>query len=75
MPIEDEMRLEIRRLEKEISLIDNELEKLHNKMIHLIEIRKKNEHELKIFRASFGEDLGNDVQIQSNLARLLREKV
>lgn len=74
MPLEDEMKLEIRKLEKEISLIDDEMEKLHNKIIQLIMLRKKKEHDLKVLRVNF-EDRGDDKEIQTSLAKLLREMV
>ena len=51
MTIEEEMINEIRKLEKEIDSIDDELEKLHNKIIQLISARKKKEHDLRILRA------------------------
>ena len=74
MPLEEEMRHEMRKLEKEIMLIDDELEKLHSQILHLIAIRKKKEHDLRILRQNFGEE--NDAaQIQTTLAKLLREKV
>ena len=72
MTIEEEMINEIRKLEKEIDSIDDELEKLHTKIIHLIAERKKKEHDLRILRANF--DIGNDKDIQLTLERLLRER-
>lgn len=74
MPLEDEMRYEIRKLEKEISLIDDELEKQHAKILQLIMIRKKKEKDLKILRSNFGE-VPEEEEIQTTLAKLLREKM
>lgn len=74
MTIEEEMVNEIRRLESEIDTIDMEMEKLHNKMLHLIGLRKKKEHDLHILRMNdFGE--GEAQEFQTSLSRLLREKV
>ncbi len=71
MPIEEEMRREVARLEREIDLIDVEMEKLHNKILQLIAIRKKKEHDLRILRGDYEEDK----EFQTTLARMLREKV
>ncbi|MEM7819354.1 MAG: hypothetical protein QXD48_00815 [Candidatus Aenigmatarchaeota archaeon] len=75
MPIEDEMRAEMKKLEKEIELIDDELEKLHNKILHLIMIRKKKERDLKVLRSSFGYEEEMEKEIQTTLAKLLKEKI
>lgn len=72
MSLEEEMVNEIRKLESEIDVLDMEMEKLHNKMLHLIGLRKKKEHDLRTLRMNFGED---DREIQMSLTRLLREKV
>ena len=57
MPLEEEMQNEVKRLEREISVIDEELEKLHKKILQLIMIRKKKDHDLKILKRDFGEDI------------------
>ncbi len=72
MTLEEEMVNEIRRLESEIDTIDSEMEKLHNKMLHLIGLRKKKEHDLHILRMN---DFGEEQEVQTSLSRLLREKV
>jgi hypothetical protein len=71
MTVEEQMKIELRRLEKEIELIDDELEKLHTKIIQLILLRKKKEKDLRIIRSNFGEDV-SDEEIQTSLAKLLR---
>ncbi|MBI2971884.1 MAG: hypothetical protein HYY37_05685 [Candidatus Aenigmarchaeota archaeon] len=71
MPLEEEMHREIARLEREIDLIDTEMEKLHSKILQFITLRKKKEHDLRILRGSFAEE---DKEFQTTLARLLREK-
>ena len=72
MTLEEEMRNEIRRLERETDSIDDELEKLHSRIVQLIAIRKKKAHDLRILRANF--ELGEDKDIQTTLERLLRER-
>lgn len=71
MSVEDQMKIELRRLEKEIEMIDDELEKLHSKLLSLIVLRKKKEKDLKIIRSNFGEEISDD-EIQTSLAKLLR---
>lgn len=66
----------MRKLEKEISLLDDELEKLHNKILQLIMLRKKKERDLKVFRENIlGYDEDEDGEIQTTLAKLLKEKL
>lgn len=73
MPLEEEMRLEIRKLEKEIDLLDEELTKLHGRILHILAIRKRKEHDLKTLRANF-EPTEEDKEFQTTLAKLLKEK-
>ncbi|MFH0949054.1 MAG: hypothetical protein V1802_01040 [Candidatus Aenigmatarchaeota archaeon] len=76
MAIENEMRSEIRKLEKEISFLDDELEKLHNKIVQLIMLRRKKEHDLRVLKANFEEPSAIDErEVQTTLARLLKEKI
>lgn len=71
--IEEEMRQEMYKLEKEIAEIDSELEKLNNKMISLMVVRKKKDHDLRILKTNFGlEEPEGD--IQTTLARILKER-
>lgn len=74
MALEEQMRFEMRRLEKEISMLDEELEKMYRKMAHIHAIRKKKEHDLRVLRENFGEPQ-EDVEIQLTLEHLLKEKV
>lgn len=74
MPIEEEMQLEIRRLESEIATIDEELEKLHKKILNLFMIRKKKDHDLRVLRINFYGELPEDREWQTTLAKLLREE-
>ncbi len=76
MPLEEEMHHEIIRLEKEIALLDEEIQKLYTKVTNLINIRKKKEHDLKVLRENFGIVTETDErEFQTNLARLLKESV
>ncbi|MBI5060734.1 MAG: hypothetical protein HZB67_00290 [Candidatus Aenigmarchaeota archaeon] len=72
MPLEDEMRNEIRKLEKEMEMLDEELLKLHEKIIHIMALRKKKEHDLRTLRANF-EPI-DEREYQTSLAKLLKEK-
>ncbi len=74
MPLEEEMQLEIRRLESEIGTIDDELEKLHRKILGLFAIRKKKDHDLRVLRINFYGELPEDKEWQTTLSRLLREE-
>ena len=72
MSLEEEMKNEIRKLEKEIFLIDEELEKLHKKILQLMMIKKKKDHDLHILKSDlFGE---NDKEYQTTLARMLAKE-
>jgi hypothetical protein len=71
MPFEEEMENEVKRLEREIAVIDEELEKLHTKILQLIMIRKKKDHDLKILKRDFGEE---DKEFQTTLAKLLEKE-
>lgn len=74
MPIEEEMQLEIRRLEREITILDEELEKLHKRILNLLMIRKKKEHDLRILKINFYGELPEEKEWQTTLSRLLREE-
>lgn len=76
MPLEEEMHHELTRLEKEIAFLDEEIEKLYTKVVNLINIRKKKEHDLKILRENFGIITEkDDREWQTTLTRLLKESV
>ena len=72
MTLEEEMRNEIRKLERETDSIDEELEKLHTRIVQLMVTRKKKEHDLRILRENF--EMAEDKDIQTTLERLLRER-
>ena len=71
MPLEQEMQNEVRKLEREIYILDEELEKLHKKILQIIMIRKKKEHDLKILKKDFSED---EKEFQTTLAKLLEKE-
>lgn len=74
MPIEEEMQLEIRRLERELTILDEELEKLHKRILNLLMIRKKKEQDLRVLKTNFYGELPEEKEWQTTLARLLREE-
>jgi hypothetical protein len=53
MALEEEMHNEIHKLEREIAAIDDEMQKLSTKVINLLNIKKKKEHDLRILRENF----------------------
>ena len=73
MSLETEMRNEMRRLEKEIAKIDEDLERLHGKIVKLVMIRKKKDRDLRILKANFGEEVEDEMQ--TPLAKLLEGNV
>ena len=74
MPLEDEMRNEMVRLESELSILDDEISKLHTKLANLMNIRKKKEHDLNALRANFVLFTGIvDKDVQTNLSRMIKE--
>ena len=73
MSLETEMRNEMRRLEKEIAKIDEDLERLHGKIVKLVMIRKKKDRDLRILKANFGEEVEDEMQ--TTLAKLLEGNV
>lgn len=68
------MKMEIRRLEREIMMLDDEMQKLHEKLLQIITVRRKKEHDLKILKSNFSEDV-DDRDIQTTLARLSKEGI
>lgn len=69
MGMDEEIKNEIRKLEAEISLIDDELEKLHSKILQILMLRKKKE---KLLR-SLKPDVEEQKDIQTSLVRLQKE--
>ncbi len=62
MPLEEEMRHEIIRLEKELEQIDLALKKLNNKIFILLDAREKREHDLRILKEGFETPVSYDVE-------------
>lgn len=56
MTLEDEMRREAARLEREVKLLDAELEKLRGKTLQLLELYRKKEHDLGILKGGIEEN-------------------
>lgn len=75
MPLEEEMRHEIEKLEKEVEVLDVEIKTLYTKVVNLINIRKKKEHNLKLLKENFGikTDI-SDKEMQLTLSNLLKEQ-
>ena len=73
MPLEEEMRSEIRKLEKEIEMLDEELTKVHEKILHILALRKKKDHDLRALRMNF--EPTDEKEYQTTLAKLLKEKI
>lgn len=74
MSLEEEMRNEIRKLEKELFEIDVTIQKLSLKTVNLINIRKKKEHDLKILRETFEPSTERE-DIQITLDRTVKRRV
>ena len=66
MPIEQEIENEIRKLEREISSLDDELQNIHKKIVDLILLKKKKEKELHMLKG----DLEEEKELQTSLSRL-----
>ena len=71
MPLEEEMRREIKRLEEELFLIDKELKNLLDRSEQLIKIQIKKKRDLDILESHFNEINGESKKkkkIQTTLA-------
>lgn len=66
MSLEDEMKLEMRRLENEIAIIDVQLDKINHHQAELVKMRQKKEHDLKALRFNFYPE-EEDLRKQSTL--------
>ena len=53
MTLEEQMKLEMRKLENEIAVIDIQLDKINHHQAELVKIRQKKEHDLKALRYNF----------------------
>jgi hypothetical protein len=71
MSLDAEMRNEMDRLETEVAQIDEEIKKLQTKMVNLINIKKKKEHDLRVLKLNFNESI-DEREIQLDLAQLLK---
>ena len=69
MGMDEQIQSEIRKLEAEISLIDDELEKMHSRILQIMALRKKKEKDLKSLRPN----VEDPKDIQTSLVRLQRE--
>jgi hypothetical protein len=72
MSLENEMKQEMLRLESEIAEIDTELQKLQVKVVNLLNIKKKKEHNLSVLKSNFSE-YDDEKEIQTNLQQLLKK--
>ncbi len=66
------MRAELQRIEKEIDILDEELEKLHTRILQILVVRRKREHDLKAIRSNFDPPASEDYQL--TLAKILKER-
>lgn len=74
MTLEQEMRQEVVRLEKELETVNTDLERLHARIIQLLETQKKDEHALKMLRGSFEDEYIRQVEAES-LEKIMKNKV
>jgi len=72
MTWEEQLKMEIRKIEKEISILDQELEKYHVNILKILTVKKKKEQDLKTLRANF-ETPEDEKDFQISLAKLLKE--
>ncbi|MBI2172798.1 MAG: hypothetical protein HYT73_01130 [Candidatus Aenigmarchaeota archaeon] len=70
MSLDEEMQNEIRKMEKEMQQIDEELEKLQARVLHLIGIRKKLASDTDSLRSYFYPDERKEKQ--TTLAGLMK---
>ena len=72
MPLEEEMRREIKRLEEEMFLIDKELKHLNERTEQLLKVYQKKKRDLDILKSHFNSINGNSEEdkkeIQTTLA-------
>ena len=65
------MRKEIERLRRDIEQLDAELEKINNRTLQILMMRKKKEHDLKVLLAHFG--VTEEREVQKTLANLIKK--
>ena len=74
MTLEQEMRHEVARLERELMSIDLELEKMNSRIVQLLDTRKKMEYDLRVLRGSVEENYIKDIEEES-LAKFIGKKI
>jgi len=66
MAIEQEIENEIKKLEREISSLDDELQNIHKKIVDVILLKKKKEKELHMLKG----DMEEEKELQTSLSKL-----
>ena len=74
MTLEQEMRHEVARLQRELMSIDLELEKMNSRIVQLLDTRKKMEYDLRVLRGSVEENYIKDIEEES-LAKFIGKKI
>lgn len=74
MTLEQEMRHEVARLERELMSIDIELEKVNSRTVQLLDTRKKMEYDLRVLRGSVDENYIRGLEEES-LAKFIGKKI
>ncbi|HIG96955.1 MAG TPA: hypothetical protein HA230_01260 [Candidatus Aenigmarchaeota archaeon] len=74
MTLEQEMRQEVARLQRELMSIDLELEKMNSRIVQLLDTRKKMEYDLRVLRGSVEENYIKDIEEES-LAKFIGKKI
>jgi prefoldin subunit 5 len=72
MTLEEEIKLEVKRLEREIAFLDNEIDKLQSKLTQLLMIKKKKERDLNILKSNF-EPVKERKELQTSLFKMLNK--
>jgi chromosome segregation ATPase len=72
MSLEEQMRAEMRKLEAEIDTLDQELAKLHGRILQILAVRRKKEHDLRVLRQNLEPEASEE--IQTSLAKILKER-
>lgn len=70
MGMDEEIQAEITKLEAEIAYIDKELEKMHEKILQILALRKKKDKMLKALRPDTGIE---QKDVQTTLSRVIKE--
>ncbi len=70
MTLENEIREEIKRIEREMKELDEELNDLNSRITQIQMIMQKKERDMKILKSAFGE--GDRKEIQTSLAKVVK---